>query len=84
MSTPSKSGQKWDDASHVGLLLALLDVAKPSKDVILAVVEHMNKHGFEKTYHGVKYISLNSSNICLPYPDEAALIHMTLFFLVPC
>ncbi|KAG6015781.1 hypothetical protein E4U43_004802 [Claviceps pusilla] len=53
MSTPSKSGQKWDDRSHVGLLLALLDVAKPSKDVIVAAVEHMNKQGFEKTFHGV-------------------------------
>ncbi|KAG5979200.1 hypothetical protein E4U55_005446 [Claviceps digitariae] len=53
MSTPSKSGQKWDDRSHVGLLLALLDAAKPTKDVIVAAVEHMNKQGFEKTFHGV-------------------------------
>ncbi|KAG5946053.1 hypothetical protein E4U53_006642 [Claviceps sorghi] len=53
MSTPSRPGQKWDDRSHVGLLLALLDVSKPSKDVIVAAVEHMNKQGFEKTFHGV-------------------------------
>ncbi|KAG5922748.1 hypothetical protein E4U42_005350 [Claviceps africana] len=53
MSTPSRTSQKWDDRSHIGLLLALLDAAKPTKDVIIAAVEHMNKQGFEKTFHGV-------------------------------
>ncbi|KAG6018529.1 hypothetical protein E4U41_003805 [Claviceps citrina] len=53
MSTPARPIHKWDDRSHIGLLLALLDVSKPSKDVITAAAEHMKEQGFQTTYHGV-------------------------------
>ncbi|TWU78650.1 hypothetical protein ED733_005513 [Metarhizium rileyi] len=44
---------KWDEKSHFALLLALLEIAKPSKDVLTQAAEHMKIQGFQTTYHGV-------------------------------
>ncbi|GAB0135002.1 hypothetical protein EsDP_00003354 [Epichloe bromicola] len=52
-SSSIMSSHKWDDRSHVGLLLALLDALKPTKDVISAATEHMKAQGFQTTFHGI-------------------------------
>ncbi|KID98627.1 hypothetical protein MAJ_05283, partial [Metarhizium majus ARSEF 297] len=44
---------KWDEHSHFGLLLAMIEVAKPNKDFLVQVAEHMQAQGFTTTFNGV-------------------------------
>ncbi|KAK2605955.1 hypothetical protein QQS21_003681 [Conoideocrella luteorostrata] len=47
------SVHKWDERSHYGLLLALLEAADPRKEMITMLATHMQAQGFQTTFHGI-------------------------------
>ncbi|KHO02042.1 uncharacterized protein MAM_01043 [Metarhizium album ARSEF 1941] len=55
---------KWDEKSHYALILSLIEVARPNKDFLLRVTEHMQSQGFNTTFSGVKY----APTILSPFP----------------
>ncbi|KAG8419150.1 hypothetical protein J3459_011499 [Metarhizium acridum] len=52
MSRPPVT-HKWDENSHLGLLRAMIEVARPNKDFLVKVAKHMQSQGFSTTFGGV-------------------------------